>query len=90
MWVLLFFVDNTSSSTLNSRMSTTTFVAPGAASVYFLNPLTHKKAYSVKPESRQFFLIKLVTDRAIAEINSANLRYTQPASMISMQYGNNL
>lgn len=60
--------------------------APEVSSVNTIEPMTEKKLLWPNSEIASYLFKKLSDEQAIAKINSAILRSTQPASMSPIQY----
>lgn len=85
MRVLPFLVINALASTLNSCMLATISISPAVVFVHFAKPLKQERFLWSYREVFNYFLKRFANDQAIAEKNSAILRYTQPASVTFMQ-----
>lgn len=90
VWIFPCFVKVALTSTINSRMSSASDIVPAVASSQSVEPLRQKKLIRTYTGVVSYLLTRLANDQAIAEISSAILRYTQPASMASMQYADDL
>lgn len=88
--VLLFSVKDTWGFTLKSRMPPATNIAQVVASTHSAKQLRLKTLLGSYPEVVNYLLEKYVNDQAIANTYLAVLRYTQRASMVPMQYADDL
>lgn len=85
-----FFVKSVLASTLNSCMSAATNIAPDAAPFHLAELLRQEKLFRPYRDIVNYFLTKFDSDRRNAKTVSAVLRCTQPASMFSMLYADDL
>lgn len=90
MCVLPFFITNALVLTLYGRVSAPMNIEPNVAFVPLAEPLRQKKLFRSYPDVVNYLLKKVANGQAIAETNSAILRYTQPTSMTLMQYAEDL
>lgn len=90
MWVLPFFGKHALPSTLNGRMSQTTHIASVVASLYTAEPTTQKNPLCSYLEAVNYLLKKVANDQAIAEMDPAMLRYTQPAKTTLVKFADDL
>lgn len=90
MWRLSFFVENSLVLILNIHMSAAVNIAPAVAFVHSTKHLRQKMLHPSLPEVVNYLLKNIANYKAIAEMYSAILCYSQLASLTTMQYTNNL
>lgn len=71
-------------------MSAATHFVPVAASENTIEPTVQNKLLRFYPEKVKYFLKKFANNHAIYEMDSAILRYTQPANVICSQFADDL
>lgn len=90
LWLLLFFVKNDQTTTLNCVMSAAARNTSVVASVNTIELLIQEKILPSYLEVVNYLLKKIANDRAIAEVESRILRCSRAAHMNLMQYVDDL
>lgn len=90
MLVLPFFVKNALATTSNSRIFSVTHIASVVVTVITVERTAQKELHRSYPEVANHLLKKFANDQAFAEMDSTTLRYTQPANITSILYGDDL
>lgn len=72
MWILPFFVKNTHSTTIKSRMSAATHIAPVVASVNTIERMTQNKFLRYYLEVVIYLVKKFANNQVFAEIKLRN------------------